>query len=286
MRLGSRWADAVPSADGQALRRAARRHAAARILLAVALVGLVGTAVAVARRLDPQESAVLPRDRNAVVVLDLSKSVEAAAYDRVARVLADVVAARKPVGLIVFSDAAYELFPPGSPAGNVEPLLRYFTPVRGRGAGAQYPPNPWQLAFSGGTNVSSAVELALQVLRRDRVERGSVLLVSDLDVPLSDVAALTNAVSALRRAGGVLRVVPLFPNADSRYIFERIVGRDAFVDPRRLPGVEARLGARAFAAPSERALLLVAVLLLLLVAANERWCGRLQLPWRALEGER
>jgi uncharacterized protein (DUF58 family) len=281
-----RSSETVPLADGAALMREARRHLAARTLLALALVGLLAAGVAVARGLDPQESAFLPRGRNAVVVLDLSKSVEGAAYHRVRRVLEDVVAAKKPVGLVIFSDAPYELLPPGSPAAHVEPLLRYFRPVRGRGAGAQYPPNPWQQAFSGGTSVSSGLALAHAALRRDRVRDASVLLVSDLEIPFSDVAALAQETSELRRDGIALRVVPLFPTSDARFVFERIAGRSAFVGAKALARTSSEGGVRSFAAPSERVLLLLVGLIVLLLAVNERWCGRLQLPWPSPGGGR
>jgi uncharacterized protein (DUF58 family) len=279
-----RSSDSIPLADSSSLSRAARRHAAARALLAVALLGLVAVAVAIARGLDPEESAFLPRGRNAVVVLDLSKSVEGAAYDRVRRVLEDVVAAKKPVGLVVFSDAPYELLPPGSPAAHVEPLLRYFRPIRG--SGAQYPPNPWQQAFSGGTSVSSALGLGRRILLRDRIEDGSLLLVSDLEVPLSDVPALSQEISEMRRDGLSLRVVPLFATSDARFVFERMAGRSAFVDAEALRRTSAEGGVRSFASPSVRNLLLLAGLIILLLAANERWCGRLQFPWPAPGGGR
>jgi hypothetical protein len=248
-------------------------------VLAAALVTCLVAAVVVARDLDPEETAFLPRGRNAVVVLDLSKSVEARGYDRVARVLNDIIAAKRPVGLVIFSDAPYELLPPGSPAERLRPLLRYFTLVRDAGGQAQYPPNPWQQGFSGGTSVSGGVELAQGILKRDSVRHGSIILVSDLDIPLSDVPRLTRAVVELRRENVTLRVVPLFPNLDARYVFERISGREAFIDPRRLGRTESGTGLHAFAAPSPRRLVLVSGLLIFLMAMNELWCRRLRFSW-------
>jgi hypothetical protein len=144
------------------------------------------------------------------------------------------------------------------------------------GGVAQYPPNPWQQGFSGGTSASGGVELAQAILRRDRVDHGSIVLVSDLDIPLSDVPRLTKTVVELRRENVAFRVVPLFPNLDARYVFERISGRDAFVDPRRLGRTESGSGLHVFAAPSPRSLVLASALLILLVALNELWCRRLQ----------
>jgi hypothetical protein len=265
----------MPLVDAPLFAAQARRHLLVRVVLAAALVTCLVAAVVVARDLDPEETAFLPRGRNAVVVLDLSKSVEARGYDRVARVLNDIIAAKRPVGLVIFSDAPYELLPPGSPAERLRPLLRYFTLVRDAGGQAQYPPNPWQQGFSGGTSV----ELAQGILKRDSVRHGSIILVSDLDIPLSDVPRLTRAVVELRRENVTLRVVPLFPNLDARYVFERISGREAFIDPRRLGRTESGTGLHAFAAPSPRRLVLVSGLLIFLMAMNELWCRRLRFSW-------
>lgn len=270
---------ATPSADAASFAAQARRHLLARLVLGTALVACLVAAIVVARGLDPEETAFLPHGRNAVVVLDLSKSVEARGYDRVARVLEDIIAAKLPVGLVIFSDAPYELLPPGSPAERLRPLLRYFEPARSPGGAVQYRPNPWQQGFSGGTSMSTGVELAHVILQRDRVPHGSIVLVSDLDVPVSDVPRLTKALVELRRDDVTLRVVPLFPNLDARYVFERISGREAFVDPRRLGRTESGTGIHVFAAPSPRSLVLMSAFLILLTAANELWCRRLRFPW-------
>jgi hypothetical protein len=273
--LSRRSTYVAPLADAPLFVQKARRHLVVRVVLAATLVASLAAVLVIARDLDPEETAFLPRGANAVLVLDLSKSVEARGYDRVARVLQDVIAAKLPVGLVIFSDAPYELLPPGSPAEQLQPLLHYFQP-RQVGGVAQYPPNPWQQGFSGGTSASGGVELAQAILRRDRVDHGSIVLVSDLDIPLSDVPRLTKTVVELRRENVAFRVVPLFPNLDARYVFERISGRDAFVDPRRLGRTESGSGLHVFAAPSPRSLVLASALLILVVALNELWCRRLQ----------
>lgn len=276
--MPSRRNATLPLGDAASFSGKARRHLVVRTGLALALLGCLAAALVIARDLDPEETAFLPRDANAVLVLDLSKSVEANGYDRVARVLRDVIAAKRPVGLVVFSDAPYELLPPASPAEHLRPLLRYFQPRRVGGV-AQYPPNPWQQGFSGGTSASGGVELAQAILRRDRIDHGTIVLVSDLDIPLSDVPRLTKTMVELRREQVAFRVVPLFPNGDARYVFERISGREAFVDPRRLGRTEPGSALHVFAAPSPRALVLASGLLILLVALNELWCRRLRITW-------
>ena len=49
--------------------------------------------------------------------------------------------------------------------------------------------NPWTQTFSAGTRISSALELAKSMLERDEVDKGSILLVSDLETAPDDVPA-------------------------------------------------------------------------------------------------
>ncbi len=269
----------IPIPDGGAVRRPWLRHLGSRTGLAVAGLGLLATAVSVAHGMDPERSAFVPQGSQTVVVVDLSKSVEAIGYPRVGKVLGTIAEADEPTGLVIFSDTAYELLPPGSPAADLRPLLRYFKPVRVVDDVPDYPPNPWSLSFAGGTRASTALEIARQALRRDRIDRGSIVLVSDLEIPLSDIPALTETITTLRREGTQLRVVPLFPNSDARFVFERLVGKSAFIEGRAL-GTDRSSQTTKLNPPPVRWLLLLAGLLVLVIAANERWCGRLELARR------
>jgi len=269
----------IPIPDGNAVRRPWLRHLGVRAGLAVAGLGLLAAAVSVARGMDPERSAFVPQGSQAVAVVDLSKSVEAVGYPRVGKVLGTIVEADEPTGLVIFSDTAYELFPPGTPAAELRPILRYFQPVRVVDGQPQYPSNPWSLSFAGGTRASTALEIARQALRRERIERGSIVLVSDLEIPLSDIPALTETITTLRREGVKLRVVPLFATSDARFVFERLVGKSAFVEGKAL-GSDRFSQTTRLEPPPVRWLLLLAGLLVLVVAANERWCGRLELVGR------
>jgi hypothetical protein len=266
----------IPIPDGNAVERPWLRHLGVRFGLATAALGLLAATVAVALRIDPERSAFVPPGSQAVAVVDLSKSVEALGYGRVGKVLGTMVAANEPTGLVIFSDTAYELLPPGSPAADLRPILRYFKPTRVVDDQPTYPPNPWNLSFAGGTRVSGALEIALQALHRERIVRGSIVLISDLEIPLSDVPAVTEMVATLRREGIQLRVVPLFPSSDARFVFERLVGKSAFVGDKAL-GTDRNSQATVLDPPPVRLLLLLAGLLVLAVAVNERWCGRLEL---------
>ena len=269
----------IPIPDGDTIRRPWLRHLGPRLALCAIVVGLLLAAVSVARDMDPERSAFVPQGSQAMAVVDLSKSVEAAGYARVGKVLGTIAEADEPTGLVIFSDTAYELLPPGSPAADMRPVLRYFKPVRVVDGQPEFPPNPWSLSFAGGTRISTALDIARRALRREQVAQGSIILVSDLEVPLSDIAAVTETIGSLRREGVAFRVVPLFPTSEARFVFERLVGKRAFVEGAALGRERVSLTTE-LAAPSVRWLVLLAGLLLLVVAANERWCGRLELARR------
>jgi hypothetical protein len=265
----------IPIPDGGAVRGQWLRHLVPRLVLAVVGLGLLAAAVVVARGMDPERSAFVPRGSQAVVVVDLSKSVEAAGYARVGKVLGTIAEADEPAGLVIFSDTAYELLPPGSPAADMRPILRYFRPTGVVGGQPQFPPNPWSLSFAGGTRVSTALGIARAALEREHMARGSIILISDLEIPVSDVPAVTEMIAGLRREGVQFRVVPLFPTSDARFVFERLVGKRAFVEGKVLGSERVSVSTK-LSAPSVRWLLALAGLLVLVVAANERWCGRLE----------
>lgn len=269
----------IPIPDGDAVRRPWLRHLGLRLGLAAAGVSLLLGAVSVAHGLDPERSAFVPQGSQAIAVVDLSKSVEAVGYARVGTVLGTIAEADEPTGLVIFSDTAYELLPPGSPAADMRPILRYFRPVRVVDNQPVFPPNPWSLSFAGGTRVSTALGIARAALRRERIARGSIILVSDLEIPLSDIAAVTEMLANLRRENVQFRVVPLFPTSDARFVFERLVGKRAFVEGGSLAADRASLTTE-LDSPSVRWLLVLAGLLVIVVAANERWCGRLELARR------
>ena len=273
----------VGTADYGALRHAGLRHAITRLAPAAAPVAILAAAFFAARGLDPQPSGFLPYGTTGVVVLDLSESITSSIYFRLREVLDDVGDARETIGLIVFSDVAYELLPPSTPSEHLQPLLRFFTPIAGSGFNARFPANPWaQGSFGAGTRGSTGLQLASEVLVRDNVQNGSILFVSDLDV--ADIATVTHVVDDLERRGVDVRVVPLFPTPENRALFERLVGRDAFVDPSRLPDAAGRRPKVTEAAASPRALVILAAMLLLVVAVNERSCARLGPLLRVREG--
>src|SRR5581483_6418490 len=106
-------------------------------------------------------------------------------YDQIERTLQDLAGSGRRIGLVLFSDIAYEALPPGTPASELRPYVRFF---RARGT-----PNPWQEAFAGGTRIWSALDLAHRMLQRDHVGNGAVVLISDLADAPNDRALLAQS---------------------------------------------------------------------------------------------
>src|SRR2546421_7932838 len=106
---------ALPLADLAGLAAAVRRTTLVRLLLTLALAVSAGLAVWGAAGLGTHTLSFLPQGSSTVVVLDQSRSVYLAGYRRVEALLQRLVDADAAVGLVIFSDGAYELLPPGSP---------------------------------------------------------------------------------------------------------------------------------------------------------------------------
>lgn len=267
----------IPFGELDALAAPIRRTTVVRLVLGAALVALLALAFALALDEDVRAAAFFPPDRSGVIVIDMSASVTPQTYRRIGRALSRVAQADEPVGVVVFSDAAYELVPPGTPGRELKPLLRYFTPLPG---GQRFPVNPWQAAaFQGGTRISEGLRVAHAVLQRDEIREATVLLMSDLEAPQSDRLRIVDAVTNLQNDGVQVRIVHLFAQPQNRDFFARLVGRDGFVAEtslvRPIESDELGLGGR-----MPWLFLALGGLLACVLAANERLCGRLSVPWR------
>jgi hypothetical protein len=262
----------IASYDARAFPGPARRTLALRLLLAGAAVGLLLAAAASARGLSTHERGVLPADTTGMVVIDLSLSIDDTAYNEVRRVLTGLIEDDARIGLVVFSDVAYELLPPGTPASHLRPMLRLLVPPR-----LGNPVNPWTGTFRAGTKISSALELARSILEREEVEDGSILLVSDLETAPDDVPALVQTVDTIRRSDIRLRVVGLGPSSDARTIFEGLLQRGEFEVPADRTFDQPRASSDA-TGELPVALIVLGSFFFVALAAHERLVGGLALP--------
>jgi hypothetical protein len=270
MRARSRLA-AVGTHDVRSFRAAARRTLALRVLFAGGAALLLAAAVAAARDLDPSDRGLLPTGTTGVVVLDLSLSILDDQSGVVRRTLQALVDGDAPVGVVIFSDVPYELLPPGTPAKELKPIIRLLTPVGGKVV------SPWTETFRSGTRISSALQLARDMLVGDNVENGSILLVSDLETAPDDVPATARVLRTLKRSNTPVRLLALGPSSDARALFGGILGDEAFTPLRDGP-VRAPEPPDAGRRPLPTTLLVLGALFLRALAGHERYAGRLALP--------
>jgi hypothetical protein len=272
----------IPLSDAAGVRFALRRTTLVRVGLAAALVVVGAIAIWRATALNPRPVSFLPASTTTVVVIDQSKSVYISSYRRIAQMLRRLVNSNVPVGLVAFSDTAYEMMPPGAQGSELAPLLRFYTPGHGGSnvnPETQYAANPWQDVFSGGTKISSGLVLAQSMLHRDHIRNGTILLASDLGTAGEDEPDLAQALIRIEHDASVhLRIVPLYPVQDDLQFFQRFVPTRDFVKPAQLQVKAVQESRRRLIADTPWPLLLAGGLLLLLLAANELACGRLHVP--------
>ena len=272
---------AIP-VGGAGLTRVVRRTAIVSSALAVVVgVAALGFNV-VARRGEPERQTLLAAGDSLVVGLDLSVSIPEAAYTRMRNALNVLADSDARVGLVIFSDIAYEVLPVGSPPAELEPVIHYLTPIPGeideRSGGPVFAIDPWSNGFRGGTRISKGIEIARRMILQEG-GAGSILLMSDLDTGDADGDALDAVLGRTREAGIPMRIVPIYPLPENRAYFADEVGREAFADWERFldaGGVTAR-----FEVPDSGpslALVLMGAALLFALGLNELLCRRLDLP--------
>lgn len=266
---------AVGSHDAGALRVATFRARVLRVVLIAAAVTLLGLATSSARGLNPSTVGLVPGS-GVVVVVDLSLSIGEDDYNDIRRTIRRLIDDDASVGLVIFSDVGYELLPPGTPAGELRPLLRHLIPRRTTPEDAGLPVNPWSQSFRAGTRISSALELARDTLVRDKVKNASILLLSDLITAPEDVPQLARTLQELRQQSIAVRVVPLSPLKDGRTIFEGLLGKSALIAPSQIGGPQPGWAKTRVELPA--GLLILGGSLLAVLAAHERFVGRLGLP--------
>jgi hypothetical protein len=273
---------------------ARRRTTVLRVAVALAAVAILAGAYVLARQLEPLPTSYFATGSGGIVVLDLSTSVDELKAQRAHRVLKTLSETEGRIGLVVFSDSAYEMLPPDTRSEELRPLLPFFAPTppnanAGRRSGFPGRPSggrasspalnsPWSETFRGGTRISTGLVEARRMIERDGDRKLSVTLLSDLDNSGFDTSQLLDEVATYARERITLRVVPLFPQPDDRSLFVQIAGEQSLVERAELlrnTDVEER---QSLVGAFPMALVACAAALLLLLALMERWLGRLE--WR------
>ena len=215
---------AIPLADAPTLRAPGRRTAA--VLAALALAGLATVVALLLISRDPHTRTIVPLPTHAdtVLVLDVSASISSDTYSRIGGTLAALSRSGARFGLIVFSDQAYEALPPGTPAADLAPFVRYFTLPQQASPGfaPSFPANPWVSTFSGGTRISAGMDLAHTIATAGK-RPATVVLVSDLDDSPGDLARLVPVLLSYRRDGVPVRIIGLNPSQQAVDFFQRLI---------------------------------------------------------------
>lgn len=261
--------------DLPGLKLPAERTTVVRCALVLALASALAGAVLLARSAGSGRAAVLPAGvKSGVIVLDMSASVAGDSRERIANVIHGLAAANQAMGLVMFSDTAYELLPPNSPVSALLSFERFFNPqstVHGKPIFGQ---TPWG-SFSGGTRISSGLLMGEHALHDAHVTHGSLLLISDLDDSSQDEEPLAAASFALKKAHVPVRIVPLFAAPKSVRIFTALFGPSAIIPASAFKTSSSR-EIQPIAVTWPWSLIAVGVVLALLLAANEQFNTRLR----------
>jgi hypothetical protein len=253
------------------LRRSRLVLATVAVLAVAAAIAVLVTAPRAAATPDPLVGA----GARAIVVVDVSASISWDTYARIATTLDRLRRSGGGVGLVLFSDTAYQALPPGTPAAELGSFERFFAVRRPAQPGLQPQPprSPWTDQFSGGTRISTGLRLALDVIQEEHVRNPKVVLVSDLDDDATDLESLTSVALAYRRLGVPISVAALNPSPQDRRYMQRLLPRGgSIVD---VPLTAGAPRAPEAAAPTRfvlaAALLALALGALLTVTQRLRW---------------
>lgn len=259
----------IPVADPALLAGVARRTRIVRVALAVVLVASVVGAFLVAPRHPGRR--YLPAQAVGIVALDVSSSVRPSTYYRIEQTLDSIAGSKGRLGLVLFSDTAYEALPPGTPATGLAPFLRFFAP-HGSGSSRTYlADSPWQQWFSAGTRISQGLFLAQHMLERENAKKGAILLISDLADDPNDQDPVRQAVLDLEQKGVPLEIVALDPSVQNANFWKRLLGAQAVYQTAKLPTGDQAAGKINVTNGFSIALFLLAALAVVVLTVNEWW---------------
>jgi hypothetical protein len=265
----------LPLADAGALARLAWWTRIGRVSVALLLVAVVAGAALAGRHPSATAAPYLPNGTDGLVVLDLSASISTDTYAEIGSTLSKLASSGGRYGLVLFSSDAYEALPPGTPARELEPYVRFFrVHSPGPGFAPAFPVNPWTQSFSEGTSISHGLDLARTIVTRNQLRKPSLLLISDLDDDPGDLRRVGASALSLRRAHIPVRVVALSASPADQTLFARLFPGRATIEAAPAPRAPA-------AAPHTRTpvwLVAAALAAAALLAATELLAPVLRLP--------
>ena len=244
-----------------------------RVALALALAATLAGAVLLARSAGSGRAAVLPVGaKTGVIVADMSASVAGPPFERVGAIIRGLVTANQAMGLVMFSDVGYELLPPNSPPSALEAVPALLRAEERRPWTAGLRAEPVEPVQRRHEDLDRARRRA-EALERAGYTHGALVLMSDLNDSQNDRDPLSPW--PLAAAGAH----PGPDRADQR----RPVGRPGLHEslrPERVrrPSAFKKTSKRRvepITASSPWALLAVGLVLVGLLAANERYNTRL-----------
>jgi hypothetical protein len=245
-----------------------------RVGLALALAATLAGAVLLARSAGSGRAAVLTVDaKTGVIVSDMSASVAGPTFERVATVVRGLVAANQAMGLVMFSDVAYELLPPNTPPSALQQFVRFFVPEKVAQGQPLFGQSPWS-QFSGGTRISTGLAAGEQALLRAGEPHGALVLMSDLNDAQDDREPLVAEALTLKKAHVPIRIVPLNASPQNVALFSQLFGSGVFVSVHAFRH-QGKHRVLPVSAGSPWALLTVGLVFIGLLAANERLNSRL-----------
>jgi hypothetical protein len=256
----------VPFGDHSRIAAPARRTLVTTLVLGSATLVLALVALARAGTGGIERVGFVDPKAATVVVLDGSFSISGLSGRIAGNAVRKIASTNRPIGLVAFSDAAYQLMPLGTPARELFPYVRFF-----RAAAASSP----LVALRGGTQISTGLDLARDVLDSAGVAGGTIVLISDLEDSQEDLPRVESSIAELRRRTIELRIVPLLPSGPARSRFEALAGRKALVPIDGLRGHVPRGRDSLLEEPTPWMFLVLAAGVIVLLAANERLAGRL-----------
>jgi Mg-chelatase subunit ChlD len=275
----------IPLAGSSDLLRRARRTIVIRATLGCAIVGVLVASTWLAAGRGPDPGPIVQPGVKTMLVLDVSTSIRPRLNRQIEATLTRAISAGGRLGLIVFSDTAYELLAPDTAAAELEGIARFFRPLRSNPSHApttalgkdQYLQAPWAQTLSGGTRISSGLELARLTLGRDGGGRGAVVLLSDLGDEVGDLAEFAAEAKLIAEQGMQLRIVALSPKPSDLTLARELLagGRGTIVEAADPEAARTQLheGGGALSV----GILVLGGVLLLLLALNEMLCARLVL---------